>query len=77
MWHGHYAWSAWPMFTEGILFWGSIVSLIAWGIHRTTRHRDLDSRYYGKSPLDHLKERYAKGEITKAQFEEMKRDLTN
>ena len=64
------------MMTGGILFWGSIICLIAWGIHRTTRHHDSDPRHdYGKSPLDHLKERYAKGEITKAQYEEVKRDL--
>lgn len=29
----------------------------------------------GQAPLDTLKARYAKGEITKEQFEEMKRDL--
>lgn len=64
------------MMAGGVLFWGSIICLIAWGIYRTTRHRHSDSRYYyGKSPLDHLKERYAKGEVTKAQYEEMKRDL--
>ncbi|EGB16171.1 Protein of unknown function DUF2078, membrane [Pseudodesulfovibrio mercurii] len=30
----------------------------------------------GETPLDILKRRYAAGEIDKAQFEEMKRDLT-
>jgi putative membrane protein len=29
----------------------------------------------GQTPLDILKARYAKGEVTKEQFEEMKRDL--
>ncbi|MCL4490864.1 MAG: SHOCT domain-containing protein [Nitrospirae bacterium] len=31
---------------------------------------------YGESPLHVLKRRYAKGEITKEDFEKMKRDLT-
>lgn len=75
MWHGFYE-GGWPMFAGGFLFWGSIIILIAWGIHRTTRQHDSDSRhYYGKSPLDHVKERYAKGEITKAQYEEMQRNI--
>ena len=75
MWHGFYG--GWPMLAGGVLFWGSVIFLIAWGIHRTTRHHDSDSRYYGKSPLEHLNARYAKGEITKEQYEEMKRDLMN
>ena len=29
----------------------------------------------GKKPLDYAKERYAKGELTKEQFDQMKRDL--
>jgi len=67
MWHGFYG-GGWPMLAGGALFWGIIVFLIAWGIHRTTRHHGSDSHYYGKSP-------HAKGEITKEQYEETKRDL--
>ena len=74
MWHGNYGWSAWPMLAGGALFWGSLISLVAWGFHRSTR-RSEGSAAYGRSPLDHLKERYAKGEISKERFEEMKRDL--
>jgi putative membrane protein len=75
MWHGFYG-GGWPMVAGGFLFWSSVVCLIAWGIHRTTRHQDV-ARYGGKAPLDHLKERYAKGEITKNQYDEIKRDLTS
>lgn len=75
MWHGHYVWSSWPMLAGGVLFWGSMIFLIAWGIHRATRHRNSDSRYYGNSPIDHLNERYTKGEIMKRQYEEVKHDL--
>ena len=74
MWHGNYAWSAWPMLAGGIVFWGGLISLVILGFHRSTR-RSEGSVAYGRSPLDHLKERYAKGEISKERFEEMKRDL--
>ncbi|MFC2105092.1 SHOCT domain-containing protein [Candidatus Bipolaricaulota bacterium] len=73
MWHGFYG-GGWPMLAGGVLFWGSIVCLAAWGIHRTTRHRD-GSSHHGKSALDHLKERYAKGEISKTEYDEIRRDL--
>ncbi len=74
MWHGNYAWSAWPMLAGGLLFWGSLISLVAWCLHRTTR-RSEGSAIYGKSSLELAKERYANGEITTEQFDEIKRNL--
>lgn len=49
-----------------------IFLLIRWifGTHRHWRHGDES-----KTALDHLKERYAKGEITKKEYQEMKKDL--
>lgn len=73
LWHGYYGWSSWPMM-GGLVFLGCMVLLIAWGIHHAMPRTD-GSMFHGKSPLDYLKERYARGEITKEQFEEIKRDL--
>jgi len=51
--------------------------LAIWGIIRLTRHGGCCSTAIttGHTPLDIAKERYAKGEITKEQFEQIKKDL--
>jgi len=58
-----------------VLFWGGIIALIVWAVTRFTRDHEI--RASGKrDALDIAKERYAKGEITKEQFEQIKRDLS-
>ena len=56
-----------------ILFWVAIIALAGWLIS------SLVSRANSQPPaellLDILKKRYARGEITKEQFDEMRRDL--
>jgi putative membrane protein len=55
-----------------LFFWGGLIALIVWGISRLTRH----SRASGKeSPLDIARERYARGEISREEFEQIKKDL--
>lgn len=63
------------------LFWAVLI----WAIFSLIRgvsghgfgcgHRHGESRGKGNSALDILKERYAKGEITKEEFEKIKKDL--
>ena len=65
-----------------VLFWVAVVSLIIYAVkrhggmchgkHCGHRHGEFSG---GKSALDILKERYAKGEIEKKEFEEKKKDL--
>ena len=67
----------WWMALAGIfcvLFWGGIIWLAVWGIGRLTAHRD--SAGVIASPMEIAKTRYAKSEITKEEFEQIKKDLT-
>ena len=74
--HAYYVYGPWPMLVIGILFWGSVVALIVWAIHRLTTRSGTDSAVPPRrTPIDYLKERYAKGEITKDEYDQMRRDL--
>ena len=51
---------------------GGLIALIVWGISRLTRQNNTMTR---NSPLDRAKERYARGEITKEEDDQYKKDL--
>jgi len=56
-----------------VVFWGGVIVLVIWAVKK------LSQRSGGgevKGALDVLKERYARGEINKEQFEQMKKDLS-
>lgn len=77
MW-GWYTGMGWWMVFGGIffiLFWGAIIFLIVWGIRKLSVYSRTGS-LSNRSALDIAKERYAKGEITKEQFDQIKRDLS-
>ncbi len=59
-----------------ILFWALIIGGTVWLVQSLARGTGSSPILpQGESPLDILKKRYARGEITKEQFEGMKRDL--
>ena len=54
-----------------IIFWGGLITLIVWGISKLIRGSGSSQ----KNALDIARERYARGEISREQFEQIKRDL--
>lgn len=73
MWNGPWGHMWW-----GWLFWliviGVIIWLIATLVARNSRQQSSSSQSQ-ETALDILKKRYARGEISKQDFEEKKRDL--
>ena len=56
------------------IVWIPILLLVYLGIRYLINRKKIGG-YEGKSALDVAKERYAKGEITKEEFEEIKQNL--
>ncbi len=72
-WFGGMGW--WMVFA-GILciaFWGGLIWLAVWGIGKVTSHGNTSGTI--SSPLEIAKGRYARSEITKEQFDQIKKDL--
>lgn len=55
-----------------ILFWGLLIGLIVWAITKISKRDGSELR---TSHIEIAKERYAKGEISKEEFEQIKSDL--
>jgi len=52
-----------------------VIAAIIWLAVRTTNPNTHENSHRNKSALDILKERYARGEIDKAEFQEQKENL--
>jgi putative membrane protein len=77
-WWMHDGSAAWWMVAMGwvwmLVFWGAIIALVVWVVRRISQPPAASS---GSAPsaLEIAKARYARGEITREQFEELKKDL--
>ena len=68
--------SVWWMvggWTLMVLIWGGLIALAVLSFRWFTKHNASIEK---QTPLDIAKERYAKGEITKEQYEQIKKDLS-
>jgi putative membrane protein len=75
MWGAHEGMGWWMLMGSAwfFLFWGLLTYLIVSAMGRSgTRSRDGSG---DESPLDILKRRYARGELTRQEFERMRREL--
>lgn len=56
-----------------LVFWGGFIALIVWGIVKLSQRNGSAPK---GDPLGIAKERYAKGEISKEEFAQIKKDLS-
>lgn len=71
MWHD----MGWCGMWFGWLFWIVIIGLVVYALVRATTGRQQQSQPSHETALDILKKRYANGDITKEQFEKMKKNV--
>jgi putative membrane protein len=74
MWRMHEGAGWWMIFgwLWFAIFWGGIIALVIWVVRKLTERGGSEGRY---SALDIAKQRYARGEISREEFEQIKKDL--
>ncbi len=67
----------WGFMGLGWIFWVIILAVIIWAVVKivNTSKNNQQRTSSQETPLEILKKRYASGEISKEQFEQMKKDL--
>jgi len=75
MWYWQQGMGWWMLFGSiwMLLFWGILIALIVWGITKFSRRNGSTPK---REPMEIAKERYARGEISREEFEQIKKDLS-
>jgi putative membrane protein len=76
MWGG-YGWS-WPgmlMMTLSSLFWIALIAVLIWAVVRWLNKQNVYTTTPTPSAMEILRQRYARGEIDTATFEQMREQL--
>ena len=79
MWHFGDGMGWWMLFggVWMMLFWAAVIGLVVWLVIRLTRRRGPNERGNGRrTPLEIARERYARGEISREEFEQIRKDLS-
>lgn len=63
----------WNMYGFGWIFWLVIIALVVWFVISILSTKNKNT--HDESPLEILKKRFARGEITREEFEEKKKAL--
>ena len=73
MWHTNDGMGWWMVFGMiwMVVFWGAAIWAMVWGVSRGGGRE----RRNGESALEIAKRRYARGEISREQFEQLRGDL--
>ena len=73
--HNHVGWSMMNPWLGGWPMWLFLIVLVAILIYVVAQNRRVRGAVSSESPLDILRKRYARGEISKDEFERIKKDL--
>jgi len=75
MWYMHEGMGWWMVFggVWTLLFWGGLIALVVWGITKLTGRGNPTSKH---EAIDVAKNRYARGEISHEEFEQLRKDLS-
>lgn len=74
-WGSSWGWAMGSWMLGGLVLTIGVVVLIVWLVVTVSRRADDRGRGPQQTPLDILRERYARGEITAEEFEQAKRNL--